>query len=107
MAEITAEIMVVWWRDIPAQIIAGSSRRDRIKRVLSERFEKAIDRAAMRAGARDSEAYLRDWHRVAEQIKGSDLQQIVEARALELEQSYDDARLTQLVARGGRNPDQG
>ena len=43
-----AQLIVVYWRDIPAQVIV---KRGRVtaKRQLTERFEKAIDRAAMRA----------------------------------------------------------
>ena len=51
------EVTIVYWRDIPAQVIVGSGRRA-AKMPLPERFELAIDRCAMRAGARDSDAYL-------------------------------------------------
>ena len=55
------EVTIVYWRDIPAQVIVGSGRRA-AKMPLPERFELAIDRCAMRAGARDSDAYLgRTW----------------------------------------------
>mgnify|MGYP002526148062 FL=1 len=50
-----AKLTIVYWRDIPAQVIA-KEKRNAAKRVLSERFEKAIDRAAMRSGARDTDA---------------------------------------------------
>jgi len=40
-----ADITIVYWRDIPAQVIAGKGRRG-VKKQLSERFEQAIDRAA-------------------------------------------------------------
>ena len=51
------EVTIVYWRDIPAQVIVGNGRRA-AKMPLPERFELAIDRCAMRAGARDSDAYL-------------------------------------------------
>ena len=44
-----AELVVVSWRDIPAQVIVKAGR-ETAKRQLSERFQQAIDRAAMRAG---------------------------------------------------------
>ena len=42
-----AEVTIVYWRDIPAQVIVGKGRRG-AKVPLPERFEQAIDRAAMK-----------------------------------------------------------
>jgi Virulence factor len=39
------DVTIVYWRDIPAQVIVGKGRRGS-KRQLEERFEQAIDRAA-------------------------------------------------------------
>ena len=36
------EVTIVYWRDIPAQVIVGKGRRGS-KRPLPERFEQAID----------------------------------------------------------------
>ena len=44
------EVTIVYWRDIPAQVIVGHGRRA-AKLQLSERFEQAIDRCAMKVGA--------------------------------------------------------
>ena len=46
------EVTIVYWRDIPAQVIVGNGRRAS-KMPMPERFELAIDRCAMRAGARE------------------------------------------------------
>ena len=40
------DVTIVYWRDIPAQVIVGKGRRGS-KVQLPERFEQAIDRAAM------------------------------------------------------------
>jgi Virulence factor len=48
---IMAEVTVVYWRDIPAQVIVGKGRRGS-KVQLTERFEQAIDRCAMKIGAK-------------------------------------------------------
>ena len=67
-----AEITIVFWRDIPAQIIAGNGRRG-AKRARPERFEQAIDRCAMKIGARDSDAYLAEWRKAAPvEVAGED-----------------------------------
>ncbi|HEX6144460.1 MAG TPA: virulence factor [Geminicoccaceae bacterium] len=99
-----AELVIVCWRDIPAQVIAKAGRRT-AKRQLSERFETAIDRAAMRVGLRDSDAYLGEWRRVAAGPCGDDLEAAAGERAAALEEQYTDQRLQALVASGGVDPD--
>ena len=96
-----AELIVVRWRDIPAQVIVKQGRRT-AKRQLSERFEKTIDRAAMRAGLRDTDSYLGEWRRAEPEACGDDLEAEAAAAAARLEADYDDARLARLVASGGR-----
>ena len=95
-----AQLTVVFWRDIPAQVIAKAGRQS-AKRQLSERFEKAIDRAAMRARLRDSDAYLAEWRRAAPEACGDDLEAEAVSAAERLEAEYDDARLQSLVNSGG------
>ena len=56
------EVTVVYWRDIPAQVIAGKGRRGS-KVQLSERFEQAIDRAAMKCNLKGSDDYLAEWRK--------------------------------------------
>ena len=96
-----AKLTIVYWRDIPAQVIA-KEKRTAAKRVLPERFEKAIDRAAMRSGARDTDAYLAEWRRGEPTPCGDDLEAEAAAAAERLEAEFDDDRLAALVAAGGR-----
>ena len=56
------DVTIVYWRDIPAQVIVGKGRSG-AKRPLPERFEQAIDRAAMKVGAQDTDAYLAEWRK--------------------------------------------
>ncbi len=97
-----ANLTIVYWRDIPAQVIA-KEKRNAAKRVLSERFEKAIDRAAMRSGARDTDAYLAEWRRGEPTPCGDDLDAEADAVAARIEDDYDDDRLAALIASGGRD----
>ena len=53
------KLITVYWRDIPSQVIAKKGR-SKSKVQLSQRFQEAIDRAAMRAGKGSSDAYLSD-----------------------------------------------
>ena len=53
---------ILYWRDIPAQLIIGKGR-DAKKYKLPDKYEKAIDRCAMKVGAKDSDSYLKDWRK--------------------------------------------
>ncbi|WP_353471945.1 virulence factor [Salipiger sp. H15] len=94
------EITLLYWRDIPAQVIAGSGRRA-AKMVLPERFEAAIDRAAMRSGAREGDAYLAAWRRVPAPPQDGAPQEIAGALAARLDTEYTPERLAALVAQNG------
>ncbi|RMD92811.1 MAG: hypothetical protein D6811_06215 [Alphaproteobacteria bacterium] len=95
-----AELTIVYWRDIPAQVIVGKGRRG-AKAVLPERFEQAIDRAAMKAGARDTDAYLAEWRKVVVGEVGGEPQAAAEAEAERLAAEYDDERLKALISNAG------
>lgn len=95
-----AQLTVVYWRDIPAQVIVKRGRES-AKVQLTERFEKAIDRAAMRANLRDTDSYLAEWRRAAPIDVSDDLQAEADKMAAELEAAFDDARLRALVEVGG------
>jgi hypothetical protein len=96
-----AQRIVVYWRDIPAQVIVRQGRTAE-KRELPERFIQAIDRCAMRVGARDSDAYLAEWRRGAPETCGDDLKSEADKAVTALESDYDEERLKALVASGGR-----
>jgi hypothetical protein len=95
-----AQVTIVYWRDIPAQVIVKAGRQA-AKRQLDERFEKAIDRAAMRAKLRDTDSYLGEWRRGTPIDCGEDLEAEAAAWAAKLEAEYDEDRLKTLVASGG------
>jgi len=95
-----AQLIVVYWRDIPAQVIVKQSRTS-AQRQLAVRFEKAIDRAAMRAKLRDTDSYLAEWRRADPVAVGDDLEAEAIAAATRLEADYPDSRLDTLVAAGG------
>ncbi len=66
--EFMADLIVVYWRDIPAQVIVKKGRQN-AKRELPLRFTEAIDMCAMRTGAGDTDAYLAEW-RKADPVAG-------------------------------------
>ncbi len=93
------KLITVYWRDIPAQVIA-KARRQTAKVPLSARFADAIDRAAMRAGKGSSDAYLEEWRREAISC-GDDLKAEAEAAAEKIEKAYDKTRLLTLIRNHG------
>jgi len=95
-----AEITIVYWRDIPAQIIAGRGR-SALKRALPERFEQAIDRCAMKIGARDAESYMAEWRKGAPISRPEDAEQAVAAELERVLNTYDPPRLAALIANDG------
>ncbi len=94
------DVIVVYWRDIPAQVIVGKGRRG-AKRQLAERFEQAIDRAAMKVNAKDTDAYLAEWRKAAPYEVEGEPSAVAEAEALRLETEYDRDRIRALIDNDG------
>lgn len=67
---------------------------------LSERFQKAIDAAAMKAGLVDSHVYLEEWRRESRPC-GDDLEAEVAAEAERIELEYTREVLLALMRSGG------
>ena len=99
-------VIVISWRDIPAQVIVKRGR-DAAKVQLSPRFQEAVDRAAMRAGKGSSDAYLADWARSAPRPCGDDLEAEAAAEAARLEARYTDEDLERLIRAKGVQPKTG
>ncbi|SDE07179.1 virulence factor [Limimaricola pyoseonensis] len=95
------EITLVLWRDMPAQVIVGKGRRG-TKVPLSERFEQAIDRAAMKSGAAGTDDYLAEWRKAPwGEIEGEP-EEAARIAAERVEAEYDTARLKALIDNHGR-----
>ena len=94
------DVTIVFWRDIPAQVIVGKGRRG-AKQQLTERFEQAIDRAAMRTGAAGTDAYLAEWRKAVPYHIDGDQDYIVKSEAARLEIEYDRERIKALIDNDG------
>ncbi|HEY3163043.1 MAG TPA: virulence factor [Candidatus Limnocylindrales bacterium] len=94
-----ASLTVIWWRDIPAQVMAREGRRAS-KVQLHPRFQVAIDKAASRAGKRAYNDYIEEWRKAAREC-GSDLEAEVNAEVERLEAEFDKHRLAELIQSGG------
>jgi len=94
------EVTVVYWRDIPAQVIVGKGRRGS-KIQLSERFEQAIDRAAMKSNLRDSDDYLAEWHKAEPYLIEGDPDTVARSEAERIESEYSQEKLKYLIENEG------
>ena len=95
-----ADRIIVYWRDIPAQVTVKAGRKT-ARRELSLRFTEAIDMCAMRVGAADTDAYLAEWRRGDPEPCGDDLEAEADKALTELEEQYGKDRLRQLVSQDG------
>lgn len=96
-----ATLQIVYWRDIPAQVKTRVGR-ERGAAQCSQRFQDAIDAAAMRAGLIGTDDYLAEW-RTSEAVEREGAPDVVAQSAVaELESAYNDERLRALVANSGR-----
>lgn len=98
----SSEVVVIMWRDIPAQI-NGKSGEERHQVMLPHRFQKAIDRAAMVAGKKTAQDYVGEWRRTQHPLTG-ELVVTVDEIAATIEREFTNERLHVLVANGGWDP---
>lgn len=95
-----AQKIIVYWRDIPAQVICKSGRTS-AKRELDKRFITAIDACAMRTGLDQTDDYLNAWRKADPVPCGEDLEAEATKTAEALEVEYTKERVIALVNAGG------
>lgn len=98
-----AEIVTIYWRDIPAQV-NGQSGRDRHQVVLSAKFQRAIDRAKRKAGIYTAEDDIAQWRRESVACDG-DVAEAAETEANRLEVEMSREFLGRLAYAGGFESD--
>jgi hypothetical protein len=97
------ELIVIYWRDIPAQVNAQEGR-DRHQVVLGGKFQRAVDRAKRKAGIYTADEEVAQWRRESRPITG-DLGEEAQAAADAIEVEYDRDRLGLLAYYGGWEAD--
>ena len=95
-----AKLITVFWRDIPSQVMARKGRQT-VRLMLAQRFQDAIDRAAMRAGKGSSDAYLSEWRRESVTCSDDDLDQMATQTVERLEAAHTDEDLLALIRAKG------
>ena len=94
-----AQLITIWWRDIPMQVIAREGRKT-AKRVLDKRFQFAVDKAAMNAGKKAYGDYIEEMRR-AERPCSEDVEAEADAEMARLDAAYTKDVLHRLIAAGG------
>ena len=97
------ELVVIYWRDIPAQVNAQEGR-DRHQVVLGGKFQRAIDRAKRKARIYTAEEDVAQWRRESRPIEG-DLAAEAQTAADAIEGEYRNDRLGLLAFYGGWEAD--
>lgn len=93
------ELQIIRWRDIPAQVIARRGR-ETARRLMPDRFQEAIDAAAMVAGLTGSDEYAASF-RTERRPCGEDLEAEAEAAYQELVREWTPEVLRAAVRGGG------
>ncbi len=97
------ELIVIYWRDIPAQVNAQEGR-DRHQVVLAGKFQRAIDRAKRKAKIYTADEEVAQWRRESRPIDG-DLAEAAQTAADAIEREYRSDRLGLLAYYGGWEAD--
>ena len=98
------QLVTIFWRDIPSQVNAQEGRK-RHKIELADRFQQAIDRAAMIAGLAGSDDYLNEWRRETRSCS-ADLEAEATAEVAKLEAAFPNEVLAEFATNGGREPNE-
>ena len=93
-------LITIYWRDIPSRVVGRRGRKSLFKQTLDPRFERAIERAARRAGGGSSKQYLEDWRRESRSC-GSELEHEVDEEVARLEGQFSPEALEKLVRAAG------
>ena len=97
------EVIVIMWRDIPAQVNAQAGR-ERKQVQLSDKFQRAIDRAKRKAHIYTADEDIAQWRRISLPLVG-DLAEAAQREADRLDVEYSRERLGRLAFAGGYEAD--
>ena len=95
-----AQLKIVYWRDIPGQVVYKEGRRNKRLR-LPGRFMRAIERAAYRLKKQNKDALFEPWHDVSQVVSG-DVREQAEQLVRQLEEQYSEAVLDELIRASGK-----
>jgi len=100
-----AELTVIRWRDIPMQVVARAADGTSARALLSDRFQEAVDAAAMVGGLIGSDDYTAQMAMDRREIDDDGMQAAVDEEAAELERAWSDDRLRAVIRTAGIRED--
>ncbi len=98
----TAQLITIYWRDIPTQVNAQMGRV-RHRAALPHRFMRAVGQAAMVAEIHTSHEYTLEWRRETRAC-GVDLEAEATTEAARINTVFTRAHLAAVVSTGGFEP---
>jgi Virulence factor len=97
-----AEYQITRWRELPSMVTARSG--EEVSKIsLSNRFQEAIDEAAMRLGDIDADAYMNGWGRDAWVEMNGSPSDVAAAVALSLENEFSEEKIKTILDQLGAN----
>jgi cvfA/B/C family virulence factor len=87
-----ASYQVLYWKHIPSQVLAWEGE-SKVKRMLPDYFQAAIDAYAMKDGSTDMDAYLEGWRRGPVEERPGPPEEVMNAIVEELTAANPRARL--------------
>lgn len=99
MARVGNSVVIILWRDIPAQVNAQAGR-ERHQIMLSAKFQRAIDRAKRKAHIYTADEDISQWRRISISLIG-DLKEAAQREVNRIESEYSRDRLGVLAFAGG------
>ena len=94
-----AKLKIVYWHDIPGQIVMRIGRRNERLR-LSGKFSEAIDRASNRLKKQGKDALFDPWKVVDQAFQGN-IREQAELLVKQIEENYNDEVLDRLIRASG------
>ncbi len=95
-----AELTVIKWRDIPMQIVVRDEAGGSARRLLPDRFQEAVDAAAMVAGLIGSDDYTEQMTMDRSQV-GDDLEAEATAAERAVLDEWSEDQLKVAIRAGG------
>ena len=84
------------WRELPSMVVARAGD-ETVKAQLAQRFQDAIDEAAMRLGETDADAYLAGWTRGEWTLAEGGGTEVCDRVVAELEEQWPAERLAEYL----------
>lgn len=91
-----AKYQIMYWKNIPSQVKAEDGQ-DKAKVMLADRFQQAIDAAAMADGSTGTDAYLDGWAWGKRAEREGSAQAVLDAVVAEIESEYTQERLREMI----------